>query len=107
MDRAVATAPRRAHLRRSAAAPRTAVADAARTYRDLPVLVDVLSNDANLEGLRIVAVTAPAHGTTTVAGGMVRYAPAPGHRGRDTFTYTVVSDGGRTARATVTVMVAG
>ena len=107
MDRAVATAPRRANLRRSTAAPGTAVADAARTYRDLPVLVDVLSNDANLEGLRIVAVTAPAHGTTTVADGMVRYAPAPGHRGRDTFTYTVVSDGGRMARATVTVMVAG
>ena len=100
-------APRGATARPAGAGRRTARADAARTYAGVPVLVDVLSNDANLEGLRIVAVTAPAHGTTTVADGMVRYAPAPGHRGRDTFTYTVVSAGGRTARATVTVMVAG
>ena len=92
---------------RASAAPRTAVADAARTYSDLSVLIDVLANDADLDGLRVVAVTAPAHGTTTLADGMVRYAPAPGHRGRDTFTYTVALDGGKTARALVTVRVAG
>ena len=93
--------------RAAVAARDTAVADAARTYTDLPVLIDVLANDADLDGARIVAVTAPAHGTTTVADGMVRYAPAEGHRGRDTFTYTVVLDSGQTARATVTVMVVG
>ena len=39
--------------------------------------------------------------------GMVRYAPVPGHRGRDTFTYSVVGDDGRMARATVTVITVG
>ena len=71
------------------------------------MLIDVLENDADLDGLRIVDVTAPAHGEATVADGGVRYAPAPDHRGRDTFTYTVVGDGGRTSRATVTVTVVG
>ena len=105
-----APSPRRRAPQRAAQPPptrRTAVADAARTYAGLPVLIDVLANDADLDGARIVAVTAPAHGTTTVADGMVRYAPAAGHRGRDTFTYTVVLDAGHMARATVTVMVVG
>ena len=91
----------------AAPGPRTALSDAARTYTGVPVLIDVLANDGDLDGLRIVAVTAPAHGTTAVAEGVVRYAPAPGHRGRDTFTYTLVDEDGRTARATVSVMVVG
>ncbi len=95
---------RRGALARLACAP---VADTARTYRDVPVLIDVLANDGDIDGQRIVAVAEAVHGTATVTGGMVRYAPAPGHRGRDTFTYTVVGDDGRTARATVTVMVVG
>ena len=83
------------------------LADAARTYAGVPVLIDVLENDADIVGMRIVDVTAPAHGTTTVTHGVVRYAPALGHSGRDTFTYTVVGEDGRTARASVTVMVVG
>ena len=82
---------------------RSAVADAARTYGTVPVLIDVLANDAESSGLRIVAMTPPAHGTATVTDGMVRYVPEPGYRGRDTFTYTVVGEGGLTSRATVTV----
>ena len=101
------SARRSATSRAATAAPRTASADTARTYTGVPVLIDVLANDASLAGLRIVAVTAPAHGTTTMMDGIVRYGPAAGHRGRDTFTYTVVGEGGRTARATVTVMVLG
>ena len=79
--------------------------DVARTYADLPVLIDVLANDVNADGLRIVDVTTPKHGTATVCSGLVRYAPAPRHRGPDTFNYAVVLDDGRTARAAVTVMV--
>ncbi len=94
-----------ATTRAAGARRRSAVADAARTYRAVPVLIDVLANDVRSDGLRIVAMTAPAHGTATVADGMVRYAPEPGHRGRDAFTYTVVGAGGRTSRATVTVTV--
>ena len=71
------------------------------------MLIDVLENDAEREDMRIVDVTAPAHGTATITNGVVRYTPAPGHRGRDTFTYTVVGEGGRPARALVTVMVVG
>ena len=90
---------------RYARGPGAAVTDVARTYADLPVLIDVLVNDVNPDGLRIVDVTTPKHGTTTVCDGMVRYAPAPRYRGRDTFNYAVVLEDGRTARANVTVMV--
>ena len=90
---------------RHAREPGAAVTDVARTYADLPVLIDVLANDVNADGLRIVDVTTPRHGTATVCDGLVRYAPAPRHRGRDTFNYAVVLDDGRTARARVTVMV--
>ena len=100
------TAARPAPATRAAAARRrSAVADAARTYGTAPVLIDVLANDAASSGLRIVAMTPPAHGTATLTDGMVRYVPEPGYRGRDTFTYTVVGEGGLTSRATVTVMV--
>ena len=87
------------------AEPGAAVTDMARTYADLPVLIDVLANDVNADGLRTVDVTTPKRGTTMVCDGLVRYAPAPHHRGCDTFNYAVVLDDGRTARARVTVMV--
>ena len=90
---------------RYARGPGDAVTDVARTYADLPVLIDVLANDVNPDGLRIVDVTTPKHGTTTVCDGLVRYAPAPRYRGRDAFNYAVVLEDGRTARASVTVMV--
>ena len=105
--RPASAAPRGATARAVGAGRRTALADAARTYAGVPVLIDVLENDAEREGIRIVDVTTPAHGTVTVTNGVVRYAPAPGHRGRDTFTYTVVGKGGWTARASVTVLVVG
>ena len=90
---------------RYARGPGDAVTDVARTYADLPVLIDVLANDVNPDGLRIVDVTTPKHGTTTICDGLVRYAPAPRYRGRDAFNYAVVLEDGRTARASVTVMV--
>ena len=105
--RPAAAAPRGTTARAAGAGRRTVLADAARTYAGVPVLIDVLENDADIAGMRIVDVTAPAHGTTTVTDGVVRYAPALGHSGRDTFTYTVVGEDGRTARASVTVMVVG
>ena len=105
--RPASAAPRRWPVRAAGAGRPAALADAARTYAGVPVLIDVLENDAEREDMRIVDVTAPAHGTATITNGVVRYTPAPGHRGRDTFTYTVVGEGGRTARALVTVMVVG
>ena len=105
--RPASAAPRRWPVRAAGAGRPAALADAARTYAGVPLLIDVLENDAGHEGMRIVDVTTPAHGTATITNGVVRYAPAPGHSGRDTFTYTVVGEDGRTARASVTVMVVG
>ena len=105
--RPASASPRGARARAAGAGRRTALADSARTYAGVPVLIDVLENDAKRENMRIVDVTTPAHGTATITNGVVRYAPAPGHRGRDTFTYTVVGEGGRPARASVTVTVVG
>ena len=82
-----------------------ALDDAAETPEDLPRVVDVLANDEDPDGdrLQIVAVTAPRHGTTAVAAGGIRYAPAPGYHGPDAFRYTVADAAGLIAEATVTV----
>lgn len=70
--------------------------------------VDVLANDADVEGDLTVTVTgAPAHGTTAVqADGTVRYTPSTGWAGTDRFTYTVTDEGGLTDTAEVVVTVA-
>ena len=83
--------------------PPVALPDTARTLEDSPVEIDLLANDRACDGLQIVAVTAPGHGTTTLLHGKVRYAPVRGYRGLDAFTYTVAGEGGRSAKARVTV----
>ncbi|WP_404339791.1 putative Ig domain-containing protein [Sphingomonas sp. MMS12-HWE2-04] len=50
--------------------------------------------------------TAPAHGTTTIAGDVVTYTPAAGYYGADSFTYTATGPGGTSSPATVTLNVA-
>ena len=87
--------------------PPEAVDDEAETLEDEPVLVDVLANDTDMDGdrLRVVSVTAPAHGTTTVVSGRVRYAPAFDYHGTDRFNYTVSDPGGLMDTATVTLTV--
>ncbi|WP_313535284.1 Ig-like domain-containing protein [Sphingomonas sp.] len=54
----------------------------------------------------IAVATAPAHGTTSVAGDVVTYTPAAGYYGADSFTYTATGPGGTSAPATVTLTVA-
>ena len=73
-----------------------AAADRAELPEDVPTVVDVLANDSDPDGdsLRIVAVTAPAHGTATVDEGGVRYAPSSNYHGSDEFRYTVADPGG-------------
>ncbi len=70
-------------------------------------LLDVLGNDSDPDGdaLRIVSVTAAAHGTATISGGQVSYTPAPGYGGTDTFSYTVADAKGLLSSATVTITV--
>ncbi|MEJ5914734.1 Ig-like domain-containing protein, partial [Pseudokineococcus sp. 1T1Z-3] len=88
--------------------PPVAVGDTATTGTGTAVDVPVLANDADPDGdpLTVVAVTDGAHGTVVaLAGtGAVRYTPATGYAGPDTFTYTV-SDGTSTSTATVDVTV--
>jgi hypothetical protein len=86
----------------------TAAADSANTGRDLPVDVDVRANDADPDGdrLTVESVTQPQHGTVSIQpSGRVRYAPASGYEGSDSFTYTVSDGRGGTASANVAITV--
>ena len=80
--------------------------DAVSTPEDVPVTISVLANDTDPDGdpLTLVDVGTPAHGTATVVGSSVRYAPAADYDGPDTFTYRV-SDGHTTSTGTVNVSV--
>ena len=86
----------------------TAAADAANTGRELPVDVDVLANDGDPDGdpLAVESVTQPQHGTASIQpSGKVRYTPASGYEGSDSFTYTVSDGRGGTASAGVAITV--
>ncbi|GAB4257691.1 MAG: hypothetical protein Kow0092_04820 [Deferrisomatales bacterium] len=88
--------------------PPVAVSDEAETFEDQAVDVAVLANDSDPEGgtLALQSVTAPLHGTATAQPNQtVRYAPAAGFQGVDTFSYTASDVNGATASATVTVTV--
>ena len=82
--------------------------DEAATREDEAVTVDVLANDTDADGdpLQVESVSAPAHGTTAVAAGGVRYSPAVNYHGQDRFTYVVSDGNGGTAEAAVEVTVA-
>lgn len=68
---------------------------------------DVLKNDTDPDGdaLRILSVQSPAHGTASVSGDRVTYAPSAGYVGTDRFTYTITDDKGGNSTATITVTV--
>ena len=86
--------------------PPEAADDEAVTREDQAVTVDVLANDTDPEGDRLLvrSVTAAAHGAVhLVSGGVVIYVPEADFHGADSFTY-VASDG-RGLRDTATVSV--
>ena len=86
----------------------SAVADTASTGRDAPVEVDVRANDGDPDGdaLSVVSVTQPQHGTAAIQrSGRIRYTPASGYEGRDSFTYAVGDGRGGTASAVVALTV--
>lgn len=70
-------------------------------------LVNVLANDSDPDNdaLTITSVSAPQHGTATIAAGGVRYTPAIGYIGADSFTYTISDGRGGIATATVSITV--
>ncbi len=54
----------------------------------------------------VAIVTAPGHGTATLAGLVATYTPQAGYYGPDTFTYEATGPGGSSGQATVNVTVA-
>jgi VCBS repeat-containing protein len=105
---------------RSDNTPPAAVADAASTDEDTPVMIDVLANDTDAETpgqLTLVGLTTTGTlGTVALSGTQVSYDPtqspalqalAAGSTAIDTFQYTIRDPEGLTASATVTVTVNG
>jgi len=91
--------------------PPTAVSDSATARPDRAVVINVVSNDFDTDGVVVpstVAITQnPAHGGVVNNGdGTVTYTPGGGFLGTDTFQYTVRDeDGALSNQATVTVLV--
>ena len=82
--------------------------DSVTTGMDESVWVSVIKNDTDNEGkgIKVTAITQPAHGTATIDGDDgVDYQPDSGFTGKDTFTYTITDASGDISTATVTVTV--
>lgn len=86
--------------------PPEAVADIAEVLAGASVLIDVLANDLDEPGsvLTVASFTQGSSGTVVAEAGGLRYEPASGFTGQDTFSY-VASDGDLEDGATVTVTV--
>ncbi|MFY9810003.1 tandem-95 repeat protein, partial [Aquabacterium sp.] len=72
-----------------------AVADSATASEDTPVIIDVLSNDTDIDGpaLSIKSATVdPAQGSVSIVDGKLVFTPAPNFAGSATITY-VSTDG--------------
>src|SRR6516162_4933908 len=109
-------ASRRPHLecleqRLAPAIPPTALDDTASTFANVPVQIDILSNDSDpddfIDPTTIALTHAPANGSVNLTGafpGYFQYTPNGGFTGTDTFRYTVKDQSGLTSNeATVTV----
>ena len=87
----------------------TAVDDSAKTNPNVPVIIDVLSNDRDADGnsLTVDSVTDPTNGSVAInANQTVSYTPASEFIGSDNFMYTVADGLGLTDTAKVSVIVA-
>ncbi|MCA9938168.1 MAG: tandem-95 repeat protein, partial [Anaerolineales bacterium] len=84
-----------------------ALNDSDTTLEDVPVTIDVLANDTDVDGdaLTVSAMTQPTHGGVVNNGTDVTYTPDADYNGLDSFTYTVNDGHGGTDTATVAVIV--
>ncbi len=92
--------------------PPTAVNDqfpaAAGTSSDLPVLSNDSTAPDSGETLTLISVSDFSHGgSAAIVGNLVRYTPATGFSGVETFRYSVRDSEGLSSSATVTVTVSG
>ena len=88
----------------------TAGDDQATTKKDIAVIIDVLSNDSDVDGdsLRVASLTQPLNGSVVRnANETVAYTPASSFNGSDSFSYTTSDGNGGldTARVTVGVSI--
>lgn len=89
--------------------PPVAVNDATTTQPGRPVVISVVPNDTDPEGLvlSIGSVTQGSNGTVVVNGdGTITYTPRPGFVGDDQFTYTLCDSLNACTTATVVVTMA-
>jgi len=89
--------------------PPIAAADSAGTNEDLPVMINLLANDADADGqpLTVTNLTQPESGAIVRnADQTVTYTPAANFHGTDSFTYTVFDGLAHSAPSTVTISVA-
>ena len=80
----------------------------ATTTEDIPVTIDVLANDTDVDGdpLTVTNLTQPTNGTTTLnVDNTVTYTPNAGFSGSDSFTYTANDGIADSNVATVSVTV--
>ncbi|MGE4013528.1 MAG: Ig-like domain-containing protein, partial [Alphaproteobacteria bacterium] len=84
--------------------------DAATTDENVPVAIDVLPNDDDIDGDRptVLAAGEGARGTTGVGtDGRIVYTPDRDFEGTDSFVYTITDGNGGTSTGTVNVTVNG
>jgi large repetitive protein len=81
--------------------------DVASIAEDEAISIDVVGNDTDVDNGApvVVAVSDPAHGAASTAGGGALYDPDPDFNGTDTFTYTIEDDEGGQDTATVHVTI--
>jgi len=80
--------------------------DSAVTREDVPVIINVLVNDVNVDNdaLQVSIVTQPTNGSVFILpDGKIRYTPAPDFFGVDTFEYLITSPNNDQDTAIVTV----
>lgn len=88
--------------------PPTAIDQQVVSDPDVPVVVDVLADEADPEGgpLKVVGVVQPLHGTVDcTAEGVCTYVPEPGYTGPDSFEVTVEDADGNPRTQVVTIVV--
>ena len=84
-----------------------ASSDSAETVMGKSVVIDVLANDIKPDGgnLTISGLSQPDNGSGTIQNGTIKYTPADGFTGQDSFSYTVSDGNGGTDTAVVSVSV--